>query len=114
MLVDHDVEADLVAQRELVEIAIEKPVPDLGVEIAVRQNHSQRATLQTLFPSGVVGHFREVPDTHGFLLLPSRSCRERPKPVRQTLRAVPNAGSGRPAGWSRAGLPGSPDASPRH
>src|SRR5260370_39615123 len=98
MLVDREVEAALAEQRELVEISIEKPMPDLRVEIAVRQNRPQRATLQTLFPRGVVGHFREVPDTHGFLLLSSRSCRERPKPVRQTLRAVPNAVSGRPGG----------------
>src|SRR5260370_16896859 len=98
MLVCHDGEGDLVAQRELGEISIEKPLPDLRVEIAVRQNHPQRATLQTLFPSGVVGHFREVPDTQGFLLLASRSCLESPKPVRHTHRAVPSAATALPPG----------------
>jgi hypothetical protein len=35
MLVDHDVEADLVTQCELVEIAVEKLVPNFGIVIAV-------------------------------------------------------------------------------
>jgi hypothetical protein len=35
VLVDHDVEPDLVAQPELVEIAVEKLVPDLRVGIGI-------------------------------------------------------------------------------
>jgi len=57
VLVDHDVEADLVAKRKLIQVAVEEAVANLGVEIAVRQNHSQRPALQSLFPSGVIGHF---------------------------------------------------------
>jgi hypothetical protein len=33
VLVDHDVEADLVAQSELVEIAVEETVPTLGSKL---------------------------------------------------------------------------------
>jgi hypothetical protein len=33
MLVDHDVEADLVTQGELVQIAVEKAVAHLGVKL---------------------------------------------------------------------------------
>src|SRR5262249_35556631 len=65
VLVDHDVEPDLVAQRELVEIAVEETVSDLRIKVAVRQHYPQRAALQSLLPSRVVSHFREVPDAHG-------------------------------------------------
>ena len=73
MLVDHDVEPDLVAQRELVEIAVQQLVADLRIVIAVRQHDPQRAALQPLLPGRVVGHFREIPDAHRVLLsrLPS-------------------------------------------
>ena len=37
VLVDHDVETDLVAQREFVEIAVQQLVADLRIVIAVGQ-----------------------------------------------------------------------------
>jgi hypothetical protein len=45
VLVDHDVEADLITQRELVEISVEKAMADLRVEIAVRQHNPQGPAL---------------------------------------------------------------------
>ena len=71
MLVDHDIEADLVTERELVEIAVEKAVADIGIEIAVRQHNPERSALHALLPGGMIGHFREVPDAHGSPLLTS-------------------------------------------
>ena len=64
VLVDHDVEPDLVAQRELVEIAVQQVVADLRVVVAVRQHDAQRAALQAFLPGRVIGHFREIPDAH--------------------------------------------------
>jgi UDP-glucose 6-dehydrogenase len=64
MLVDHDVEADLVAQPEFVEIAVQQAMADLGVVIGVRQHDPQRTALQPLFPGRVVGHLGEIPDAH--------------------------------------------------
>src|SRR6516162_11916507 len=96
MLVDHDVEADLVAQRELVEIAVQQSMPDLRIVIAIGQYDPQRAALQPFFPGRMIGHLREVPDAHGSLLLLSRLCPRRPLAARRTFRAVPNAGSDRP------------------
>ena len=46
MLVDHDVEPDLVAERDLVEIAVEQFVADLRIVMAVRQDDAQRAALE--------------------------------------------------------------------
>ena len=69
MLVDHDVEPDLVAQREFVQVAVEKAAADFWIEVAVRQHNPQRPALQSLLPGGVIGHLREVPDAHGSLLL---------------------------------------------
>src|SRR5262249_32337143 len=94
VLVDHDVEPDLVTKRELVEVAVEQAMADLGVEVAARQHDPQRPPFQTLFPGRVIGHFREIPDAHGSLL--RRFGRQRPKYVRRMLRVVPNAGSGPP------------------
>src|SRR3981081_1878354 len=64
MLVDHDVEPDLVAQRELVEIAVEQAMTDLRIVMGVGQHNTQGASLQPFVPGRVIGHLREVPDTH--------------------------------------------------
>jgi hypothetical protein len=75
VLVDHDVEPDLVAQPELVEIAVEKLVPDLRVGICIREDDPQRAALQPLFPGRVIGHLGEIPDSHRPLLAMRYSSR---------------------------------------
>jgi len=93
VLVDHDVEPDLVAQPELVEIAVEQLMPDLGVVIGARQHHPERAALKPFFPGRVICHLREIPDAH--LLLPAMRCgrRRTPTGVGQILPVVPNGES---------------------
>ena len=64
VLVHHDVEPDLVAISELVEVAVQQPVCLERIEIAVGQHHPQRAALEALRPGGVIGHLGKIPDSH--------------------------------------------------
>ena len=64
MLVDHDVEAARVDIGKLVEIAVEQPVADVRIEVAVGQDDAERAALQARFPGRMVGHLGEVPHPH--------------------------------------------------
>src|ERR1700730_4047290 len=84
---------DIVAQPELVEIAVEQLMPDLGVVIGARQHHPERAALKPFFPGRVICHLREIPDAH--LLLPAMRCgrRRTPTGVVQILPVVPNGES---------------------
>src|SRR3982074_486943 len=63
MLVEHDVEAELVAQQPLVVIAVKKIGRDLGIEKAVRPADPQRHLV--LLPGVRVALLGEVIDAHG-------------------------------------------------
>src|SRR4030088_2846526 len=63
MLVEHDVEAELVAQEPLVVIAVKQIGCDPGIEMAVRQVDPQRALV--LLPGVRVGLLGEVIHAHG-------------------------------------------------
>ena len=65
VLVDHDVEPDLIAQGEFVEVAVQQPPGLLRVELLVRQHDPQGAAFQAFFPGRVVGHLGEIPCAHG-------------------------------------------------
>ena len=65
VLVHHDVEPDLVAQRELVEIAVQQAVRGRRIEVARRQHHAQRAAREAGFPRRVIRHLGEIPAAHG-------------------------------------------------
>jgi len=63
MLVEHDVEAELVAELPLVVIAMEQVGGDARIALSVRERHPQRAGM--LIPRRVIGLFGEVIDSHG-------------------------------------------------
>ena len=63
MLVEHDVEAELVAELPLVVIAVEQIGGDARVAFAVREGDAQRAGM--LVPGRVIGLLAEVIDPHG-------------------------------------------------
>ena len=64
VLVHHDVEPDLVAQRELVEIAVQQAVRGRRIEVAGRQHHAQRAAREACLPRRVIRHLGEIPAAH--------------------------------------------------
>src|SRR5262249_2589379 len=63
MLVEHDVEAELVAKLPLVVIAMEQVGGDARIAFAVREGDAQRTGM--LIPGRVIGLFAEVIDPHG-------------------------------------------------
>jgi hypothetical protein len=63
MLVEHDVEAEIVAELPLVVIAMEQVGGDARVALSVRESDAQRAGM--LVPGRVIGLFAEVIDSHG-------------------------------------------------
>src|ERR1700719_2631777 len=83
----------IAVEPELVEIAVEQLMPDLGFVIGARQHHPERAALKPFFPGRVICHLREIPDAH--LLLPAMRCgrRRTPTGVGQILPVVPNGES---------------------
>ncbi len=114
VLVDHDVEPDLVAQRELVEVAVQQLVADLRIVIAVRQIRpaASRASAPPPRPGG-----RPFPrNTRRAWRPPLSDCCPRRKRgrARQRLRLAPNAGNGRRRRSVQAGHPGLLGAISRH
>ena len=62
MLVEHDVDAELVAELILVVIAVKQIGGDVRIAFAVRQNDAQRAGV--IVPGGIIGLFGELIDSH--------------------------------------------------
>ena len=63
MLVEHDVEAEIVAKLPLVVIAMEQVGGDARIAFPVREGDAQRAGV--LVPGRVIGLFAEVINSHG-------------------------------------------------
>jgi hypothetical protein len=69
MLVEHDVEAELVGDAVLVEIAVVEVGADLRIEQAVRDGDAR--VLELVERRNMrLGHFREVPRAHCRFLYP--------------------------------------------
>ena len=71
MLVCHDVDAELVAQRPFVEIAVIEVGPDLRVEEPVRDHDA--IGIAELRPGRVIGHLTEMPNFHRTASAPTKS-----------------------------------------
>ena len=66
MLVEHDVDAELVAELILVVITVKQIGGDVRIAFAVRQNDAQRAGV--IVPGGVIGLLGELIDFMDALL----------------------------------------------
>src|SRR5262245_41082277 len=105
MLVEHDVEAELVGNDVLVEIAVVEVGADLGIEQAARDRHPR--VLEGVERRQVrVGHFREVPGAHAccFLLFPppATTARSYPRNLRNSARNA--CGCSRCGRWPACGI----------
>ena len=67
MLVEHDVEAQLIGQHPLVNVAIVEPVRHVRIAELVGQGDAQGRALRA--PGVRIGFFGEMIDTHGIVPL---------------------------------------------